>query len=707
MTAQRPQAIPVNWNGVPATLIGLDRWLGWRYVERTNGQGRKRWTKEPRIAANPRRRASSTDPETWSTVDVAQAALEKANGVKLDGVGVTLGAEVDGLTLVGIDLDECLNDDGTPKPWAGAIIDRLGSYTEVSPSGRGVKVWIWVDLSQIPELQSSGKRKTVRKLDGDKNEEIEIYASGRYFTVTGREHPDGSHDVQQRTAELTAIMRELFGEPEQPKGEQGEGSGSDWERHTGGPLDDADVLRLARAARNGHRFAALYDGQHSYPSPSEGRAALLLQLAFWTGGDASQMDRLFRRSGLMSPKWDSRRGDTTLGAYEIEQACRKQAEHFTPGAGSADKRKAEPKQPPPPITFLCDGWGAYLERRRKRSQGYRCAPTGIPSLDSLLDVGLQPGRVTSVPGPTGTGKTSLASQIGIAAARDGWPVLFLSWELDADEVRDRMACQLAAVSWNEMRAGAAGALEKAALARVDGLRIDVVDGDRLAGLDAVAERIDAVTKLAGGAPLIIVDYLQDMQRACAAAGEDATRTRVDEISRWMRQQAKRVDAPVLALSSVSRAKYRIDFRDGKPDIDQAIASAKESGGIEYDSATLLRIDHVGESEGGRRRCWLTLAKNRGGEVGHVACEYDGLAGSFTEIDPDRMPDPNAPDDRATKRIDDQLRDVLTNPKMQLTSKTALAKLISAKRQPTFARINRHIELGTIIVDDQGRFRWSE
>lgn len=86
--------------------------------------------------------------------------------------------------------------------------------------------------------------------------------------------------------------------------------------------DDAALLAHARAARNGAKFAALYDAGDvsGYTSASEADLALCSLLAFWAGGNATRMDGLFRRSALMRPKWNEARGAETYGARTIATA---------------------------------------------------------------------------------------------------------------------------------------------------------------------------------------------------------------------------------------------------------------------------------------------------------------------------------------------------------------------------------------------------
>jgi putative DNA primase/helicase len=81
--------------------------------------------------ASTGRRASTTDPTTWTSFNDALAHLDT-----FEGVGLVLGRE-----LIGVDLDKCRDPEtGYIEPWAQKIIARLDSYTEISPSGTGLKV---------------------------------------------------------------------------------------------------------------------------------------------------------------------------------------------------------------------------------------------------------------------------------------------------------------------------------------------------------------------------------------------------------------------------------------------------------------------------------------------------------------------------------------------------------------------------------------
>ena len=91
--------------------------------------------------------------------------------------------------------------------------------------------------------------------------------------------------------------------------------------HTPVNLSDEEVIGRARNACSGATFSALWNGDTSgYGSHSEADLALCNMLAYWTGGNAEQADRLFRASGLMREKWDRRQSGTTYGAQTVQKA---------------------------------------------------------------------------------------------------------------------------------------------------------------------------------------------------------------------------------------------------------------------------------------------------------------------------------------------------------------------------------------------------
>src|SRR5262249_21979223 len=139
--AEKPQALSVLAENIPADLTRIPHWVTWRYVEETGPEtGEIHYDKPPRNARIGGL-ASSVDPGTWSKFDEALAAYQRGG---LDGIGFVLhrqGNEVDG--LVGIDLDKCRDHDTEAiEEWALQIVREINSYTEISPSGRGLRIFL-------------------------------------------------------------------------------------------------------------------------------------------------------------------------------------------------------------------------------------------------------------------------------------------------------------------------------------------------------------------------------------------------------------------------------------------------------------------------------------------------------------------------------------------------------------------------------------
>jgi hypothetical protein len=138
-------------------------------------------------------RAKADDPSTWGTYEQAQARLTLSPG-KYAGVGYELLKE-QGLT--GIDLDNCRDEQGVLLPFAQDVIKRLNSYTEVTPSKRGMRVWVY---GTLPENLGTNR---------PTHDGVEMYDHARYFTVTGDHAPDTPTTIERRQEELTALYTEV------------------------------------------------------------------------------------------------------------------------------------------------------------------------------------------------------------------------------------------------------------------------------------------------------------------------------------------------------------------------------------------------------------------------------------------------------------------------------------------------------------------
>jgi hypothetical protein len=172
---------------VPDDLRERDQWVLWQYEER-NGRA----TKVPYRVGH--RYASSTDPSTWASFE-AVADEWRRSPSRYAGPGFVFSAAD---PFCGIDLDDCLDADGTLKTWGRGIVERFSdTYMEISPSGAGLKIWA---RGSIPaNLAGSNVG------DG----QIEIYDHARYFAVTGRVFRSAPLEVEDHAADLGTLYDHL------------------------------------------------------------------------------------------------------------------------------------------------------------------------------------------------------------------------------------------------------------------------------------------------------------------------------------------------------------------------------------------------------------------------------------------------------------------------------------------------------------------
>lgn len=284
---------------IPADLKSTQQWVAWRYEERGG-----KTTKAPIDAKSNGKLtyAKSNDPATWASLDDAIDACGRHP--ELAGVGFCFAPD-DGLT--GIDLDHVIDPETRKlKPEAVEIVTQFaGTYCEVSPSGTGLRLFAFGKPAR------SGKNTGTVKWC-----EVYSHPSNRYLTVTGNHWPGSATEVTEQQDALDWLHQRFM----QSTGEAVESSPS---RASGVlNLDDAAILDKAHKAKNGGEFARLWTGDTSGHGGDDSAADLALcnLLAFWTGGNTDRVDRLFRQSGLMRKKWDTKRGESTYGAATVDKA---------------------------------------------------------------------------------------------------------------------------------------------------------------------------------------------------------------------------------------------------------------------------------------------------------------------------------------------------------------------------------------------------
>lgn len=343
--------VRVDAENVPEVLRQAARWCVWRREPAANGT----LTKKPMQASWPSRGLSKTTPSQWRPFGVAVKAYEtnqRNPSTPVDGIGFITGGG-----FVALDFDECCDEVTRElRPDVAEIVRRLDTYTEYSPSGRGVRAFV---LGELP-----GENVTAKAAG------YELYGEGAYVTVTGF-RVDGTPETVAEGGELlTELLANAKAKAAKEKerraaerkakkaptaGEAGSVSTTGPQSHrlpgvegegrltTPAKTEGRDVLALAKASANGTAVDALMSGNWSgYPSQSEAELALANYLAFYAGpGGEAEVVRLMLTSGLKRDKMMEGRGEgRTYLSLTVETAYAGRADFYSGKASTAGKKAA-------------------------------------------------------------------------------------------------------------------------------------------------------------------------------------------------------------------------------------------------------------------------------------------------------------------------------------------------------------------------------
>jgi hypothetical protein len=174
-----------------ADLNDARTWVAWREELRTRKDGTKARAKIPYDPNASRRASIPTEPATWGTRGQAERRWHELNDGGPGGVGVVLGEIDAGTFLMGIDLDRCIERDNNITAWACEALDRFNTYAEVSPSGKGIKLFFLIardDVAAVKRLlgvKQDGTPLTRKSFAAGEHREIAI-DTDRFYAVTGR-----------------------------------------------------------------------------------------------------------------------------------------------------------------------------------------------------------------------------------------------------------------------------------------------------------------------------------------------------------------------------------------------------------------------------------------------------------------------------------------------------------------------------------------
>ena len=322
-------------------------------------------------------KASSTEKGTWNTFERCVEELDD-----FDGLFYCL-SEDDKYSVV--DFDHCVN---------GAIVDKvaadriaaLDSYREISLSETGIHVWI---IAGAPGVKHKNTK-----------QDTEIYSEKRFISVTGWT-PADPLPINKRQNELQNLYDELF-----PTSVEKTKSVSSTQTEKGAiNYTDSEVIRTA--TKNKPDFGPLFNGDTSKYGGDDSAAdmALCNHLAFYTHGDAEQIDRIVRASGLMRQKWDSKRGDSTYGEITVLEAVNSQTSYVDNQEQEVSDivyaRALDILEHKNPVEFILDTYNTLHVGDRRIAKGILCS-FGCQCITNTK--GLQP----KLHGTSGKGKSHAA-----------------------------------------------------------------------------------------------------------------------------------------------------------------------------------------------------------------------------------------------------------------------------------------------------------
>lgn len=249
-----------------------------------------------------------------------------------------------------------------------------------------------------------------------------------------------------------------------------------------------------------------------------------------------------------------------------------------------------------------------LDELHKRADGMRGVPTGIAELDDSL-AGMQASNLLILAARPGTGKTSLALNLAqFVSVKEKIPVGFFSLEMSNLELVDRLLVAQAKIDAWKMKTGNLKEEEFTRLSEAMGvladspLYIDDTPGLSILEMRTKARRL----QVEHGVKLIVVDYLQ---LAVGDSKYDSRTQEVQAISQGLKNLARELKVPVLALSQLNRA---IEQRGSR--VPQ-LSDLRESGSIEQDADVVMFLYRPEEDD--LQNYKLGIAKHRNGPLGTV------------------------------------------------------------------------------------------
>ncbi|MFC4321715.1 replicative DNA helicase [Litchfieldia salsa] len=265
-------------------------------------------------------------------------------------------------------------------------------------------------------------------------------------------------------------------------------------------------------------------------------------------------------------------------------------------------------------------------------------PTGFLELDKMT-AGFQRNDLIIVAARPSVGKTAFALNIAQnVATKTEENVAIFSLEMGAEQLVMRMLCAEGNIDAQRLRTGSLTADDWGKLTMAmgslsnSGIYIDDTPGIKINDIRSKCRRLKQDT----GLGMVLIDYLQLIQGS--GSSKDNRQQEVSEISRSLKELARELKVPVIALSQLSRGvEQRQDKRPMMSDI-------RESGSIEQDAdivAFLYRDDYYDKESENKNIIEIIIAKQRNGPVGTCSLAFVKEYNKFVNLER-RFDDTNIP-----------------------------------------------------------------
>jgi replicative DNA helicase len=256
--------------------------------------------------------------------------------------------------------------------------------------------------------------------------------------------------------------------------------------------------------------------------------------------------------------------------------------------------------------------------------------TGFYDLDHMLS-GFQPSDLLILAARPAMGKTSLSlnfcRNVAVEARK---PTLLFSLEMSKEQLVQRLLCAEAGIDSHRLRTGYLAEQDWSKLTHAIGILSEApiyIDDTASISVNEARSKARRIMAEHGELGLIMVDYLQLMSSGVSAKGDNRT-AEMGAISRGLKQLARELRVPVLALSQLSRA---VESRTDKRPM---LSDLRESGSIEQDADIVMfiyRDEYYNPDTDKKSTAEVIIAKHRNGPVGKVELYFEKNLTKFQSI----------------------------------------------------------------------------